>query len=386
MTHTNNPLFTAIDRLDLAHEQVAVLKSQGIVTVGQLYDRAIAQPHGLQALLGVTTEALRDLIEQRWPQLARSAEAMRSAKPWPSAVAGLPDSADDFPEIAHWRAQRATVSDELASRIRQLRRKRALPTRVSHVEYLPQPYDQGPHGYCVGFGSTGTRDYLAQRWMSNGYAYRGAKYLDGRPDVEGSFQAFALEFFYRHGHVPDALYSYQDAIDDRSVTPLFKKAAEWKIAGYVDLLPEDDYAIVPDLMRGILSGRLVEDLGPRNIAVSLALYQSFNSYTTQRTGLVSLPGTDEPRSGGHAMNIVGYLDANDPNGLYDTDWFIVRNSWGLQWAAENPLGLPGHALIPAAYFSRPEWLWELLICIAEPPPRPALGWLRHFGRGFGKAA
>lgn len=384
MTTPHNPLLLSLSSAQLENDWLVTLKNQGIVTVGQLYDWACTRASELNRLLGNVADDVRDHLEKQWPQLKFSMEAMRSAKPWPAAISGLPGSPDDYPDLAEWRTETVAARQDAIQRIHQLRKQGALPHRIAHTDHLPKPYDQGPHGYCVGFGATTSRDYLARTWMSNGYAYRGAKHLDGRPDVEGSFQAYAFEFFYRYGHVPHELYSYEDAIIDRPVSGLFAQAGRWKISGYVDLLPDGDYSIVPDLMRAILSGRLVEDLGPRTLSVSLALFDSFNSYTTQRTGLVTLPGAEEIRSGGHAMSVVGYIDAGDPQGLFDTDWFIVRNSWGTQWAIENPLGHPGHALIPAAYFANPDWLWELLICIAEPPPSASLGWLRSLGRGFGR--
>ena len=65
------------------------------------------------------------------------------------------------------------------------------------------------------------------------------------------------------------------------------------------------------------------------------------------------------------MTIVGYIDAQHPDALGDTTYFIVRNSWGTNWARNNPLGLPGHALIPAAYLTCRKRTMELLIGIAD---------------------
>ena len=75
------------------------------------------------------------------------------------------------------------------------------------------------------------------------------------------------------------------------------------------------------------------------------------------------------------MCITGYIDGNDPDGMFQTDYFIVKNSWGIEWAPENPLGFPGYALIPASYFAKPQLHWEALVCLAEDSPVSRGSWL-----------
>lgn len=63
------------------------------------------------------------------------------------------------------------------------------------------------------------------------------------------------------------------------------------------------------------------------------------------------------------MCIVGYLDATDAANPFGVNYLLVRNSWGPLWAAGNPLGAPGHALIPDAALTRPGDLIEAWIAI-----------------------
>jgi hypothetical protein len=49
--------------------------------------------------------------------------------------------------------------------------------------------------------------------------------------------------------------------------------------------------------------------------------------------------------------------------IYDVNYFLVINSWGEEFANENPLGLPGYALIPEAYIAKPGLVGELLLPI-----------------------
>jgi hypothetical protein len=54
---------------------------------------------------------------------------------------------------------------------------------------------------------------------------------------------------------------------------------------------------------------------------------------------------------GHAVCLIGYQDnAQYPGGGY----FIVRNSWGLDWASQSPYG-PGYGTIPYQYIASENW-------------------------------
>jgi C1A family cysteine protease len=69
------------------------------------------------------------------------------------------------------------------------------------------------------------------------------------------------------------------------------------------------------------------------------VYESFESETVAKTGLVPMPRTGEAVKGGHAVVAAGYKD--------DQRVFIVRNSWGSGW------GLSGYFLMPYEYLISP---------------------------------
>ena len=69
------------------------------------------------------------------------------------------------------------------------------------------------------------------------------------------------------------------------------------------------------------------------------VYQSFESETVARTGLVPMPGTGEAVLGGHCVVAVGYDNSKRR--------FIIRNSWGTGW------GLHGYCLMPYEYLINP---------------------------------
>lgn len=83
----------------------------------------------------------------------------------------------------------------------------------------------------------------------------------------------------------------------------------------------------------------------------MAVYESFESYYTSQTGIVSYPSINETFLGGHCMLCIGYNAANQ--------CFIVRNSWGIGW------GDKGHCYIPFQYLtnnSLADDFWTMRIC------------------------
>jgi C1A family cysteine protease len=70
------------------------------------------------------------------------------------------------------------------------------------------------------------------------------------------------------------------------------------------------------------------------------VYESFESKTVAKSGVVPMPASDEGVVGGHAVLATGYDDAKQR--------FIVMNSWGAGW------GMKGYFTIPYAYLSDPD--------------------------------
>lgn len=70
-----------------------------------------------------------------------------------------------------------------------------------------------------------------------------------------------------------------------------------------------------------------------------SVYESFESHTVAKTGIVPMPNKTEHLLGGHAVMAVGYDD--------NKQTFIVRNSWGTTW------GNQGYCYMPYDYLSNP---------------------------------
>jgi C1A family cysteine protease len=68
-----------------------------------------------------------------------------------------------------------------------------------------------------------------------------------------------------------------------------------------------------------------------------------------RTGNILMPPQSDQSVGGHAMCMVGYEDLPDQPGL-GYGRFFIRNSWGLRWGTESPLGI-GYGTVPYAFIT-----------------------------------
>jgi len=63
-----------------------------------------------------------------------------------------------------------------------------------------------------------------------------------------------------------------------------------------------------------------------------AVYESFKSKQTERTGRVVMPKKGERSLGGHAVTAVGYNQKEKR--------FLVRNSWGIKWGRAGYFTMP----------------------------------------------
>ncbi|MBM1311924.1 C1 family peptidase [Sulfitobacter mediterraneus] len=343
-----------VDALGFSKAAVARMKRNGIVSALQLAELAVRDPRQLKAATGVSgTKAIRLVVEKLGPlrdfqNVATTFDVI--------STSGVP--LQEPPADLAMTAASGAPEDQIAALIAA--RTPQLPSRKLLVEKMRPIGNQGPHGTCVGWAANATHEYRLGRQMSPGYAYRGAKSRDNYPG-EGSWLRFAMQHGFEIGHVDEQSYPYTAAIREQPISPLAALAGQNRTMGHVSLLgakPEQ----VAGLIKLALCGELHDDLGPMPVAVSVKLYESFVSTSTALDGLIRMPLPGEKLRGGHAMCVVGYIDAKDPENPFGIDYFAVRNSWGTTWGCHNPFGLAGHAMIPSQYFNN-HYLMEAMVNI-----------------------
>jgi len=376
-----------IEEADLPAETVQALRALGIGTCAQLHDLLGRRWSDVETrqLFGLDLRQARASVGRAAQRrLPASVTRKLSRRPFTlPPMTGIRGPASDNAMIRLRREGRRDQRKKVVAMLKHLRDQDNLPTKALLTDWMAPVGDQGHLGSCVGWGSTANRELLARNELAPLFAYAMAKYLDGCPDLEGSWQHFCFDGFVRFGQLPESAYPYTDDPEQLDVEPYLDDAEELRADGYADvLLDPEDMELQPELIKAILSGRLNDELGPQPVSTSLAVYESWDSATTAIYGLVTIPFEGERLLGGHALCIAGYIDADDPDGLYGIDYFVVKNSWSTDWAADNPLGLPGYALIPAAYFADPRLHWEALVCLAEPSPVRSAGWLDLLRAGW----
>jgi len=345
-------MLTEIDNLQfssLNKKAIQELKKQGIVTFGQLVELVEKRSKYLKNF-NINCKKVREECQSYSQKMGQESFAF-THKPLIIPPMGMVLNPNDNEVIMQRRFDTKQERQDLTELAHDLEPE--LPDEYFLMDKMQAIRNQGNLGSCVGFGSISAREFLVQKELSPGYGYRGAKMIDGYPNLEGSWQEFSFEFMYRYGAVTEKEYSYQKCLNNECIKPYLNKAKEFKINGYVDLMVSpENLALV---LKAALSGHLVPEIGSRPVSISLELYESFCDWSAYTTGLIPVPIEGEKTVGGHAMCVAGYTT------LYGVKYFIVSNSWGKDFAKDSPLELPGYALIPEAYIAKGGLTHELII-------------------------
>ena len=225
---------------------------------------------------------------------------------------------------------------------------RKLPNKLILPGYnKDNVFDQGRRGTCVSMAISKLIDYLSGLLTSKQFLYHQSKMIDGIIDMEGTyistgFRVLSEEDLIDFGTVSEDDWNYNGKIKStkHQGPPPEKCYNTMRMIGF-DPLQIEDINIVYEI-KSILAG----DNGsrPSGVVVGLEVYESFENPHSNQTGIITLPLPGESCVGNHAMLIVGYDDKDQR--------FLVVNSWGKQWAFQNPKGYSGHALIPYQYIEK----------------------------------
>ena len=222
-----------------------------------------------------------------------------------------------------------------------------LPESVDLHPQMAPIRNQGGRGACVSFACTAVREYLMgvpqsnQSDLSEQFLYWDCKNVDMLPGA-GTFIRVGMNRLELDGIPNEVDWPYNPtpiAGNEGQAPPpagAAQKAAPNRIGGFTALTPNS-----LDALR-----RALADGSP--VAFSVPVYTSWFTEPTHSSGDVRLPVPGEKKEGGHAMCMVGYqTDEAVPGGGF----FIVRNSWGTDWACDSEVAA-GYARLPFAYITQ----------------------------------
>lgn len=227
-----------------------------------------------------------------------------------------------------------------------------LPPRVSLIDRMPAIRNQGVRGTCVAHACAAVREFLTGNIgidLSEQFLYWAARQklvtpiLVNRP---GLLLIYGMDALRESGICAEADWPYnpnQTPGDETQGAPppsVQEKARANRINRYVFVWPRDTRSVKAHLAGGYA------------IACTLPTFFYWSGVMISHAGVVRMPliaeGVRSPLTrleSAHAICLVGYQDdVTVPGGGY----FIVRNSWGADWASQCPDGR-GYFWLPYAY-------------------------------------
>ena len=196
-------------------------------------------------------------------------------------------------------------------------------------EFCSPVENQGALGSCTANALAGNIEFLDEK---NGGGYQDAsrlfiyyneRVLEHTPDTDsGAMLRDGIKTLHEQGVSSEAHWPYN--IKRFSIKPspgCYKEAKLHCIDSYHRITTLDE--MLTCLTEGF------------PFVFGFAVYESFESQETARTGIGQMPQKDERMIGGHAVLAVGFNQKDKR--------FLVRNSWGTDW------GMNGYFTIPFEY-------------------------------------
>jgi C1A family cysteine protease len=216
----------------------------------------------------------------------------------------------------------------------------SLPPVVDLSAYLGPVRDQGELGACTGFAFCAMREFLYRcfyRYEKNVipvedavfsplYLYRQERLLEGTLHEDaGADSRTGLRVLSKIGVCLEKTVPYNIGKFDGVFLDALKESVKFKIGAYHRVFDLQT-------LKSVLASGYVASM-------AFAVYQSFESGSIARTGMMTMPIRNEMCLGGHEVLVYGYDD--------NMGRVKVRNSWGKDW------GDGGNFYMPYDYFMLP---------------------------------
>lgn len=211
-----------------------------------------------------------------------------------------------------------------------------LPSSVDLTSKCPPVYDQGDIGSCTANAIAAAIEFdqmkqgLTVFVPSRLFIYYNERSIEGTINSDsGAMIRDGIKSVAQQGVCSEDIWPYVNIDTQFVVQPTdacYQAALQHKIASYTSVVQNLNQ------MKGCLASNYPFVFG-------FSVYDSFTSQQVAETGHAPMPAPGEQQVGGHAVLAVGYDDASQ--------WFIVRNSWGVKW------GMQGYFTIPYTYLMDP---------------------------------
>jgi C1A family cysteine protease len=226
--------------------------------------------------------------------------------------------------IYGWKADTPDFKDRMFSMVRKP--LQALPPKVDLREFCGPILNQGNLGSCTAHALAA--DYMFQERKqqkpdmflpSRLFIYWNERYLENSVDSDsGAMIRDGIKVLNKIGVCQEKLWGYDKDFRKKPTPAAFLDAKKRTISQYLRIDGLDD-------LRSCLANG-------NPVVFGFSVYESFESATVERTGIVPMPSFDEAALGGHAVLAVGYDDA--------VRRIIVQNSWGADWGDKGFFYLP----------------------------------------------
>lgn len=204
----------------------------------------------------------------------------------------------------------------------------ALPESFSLQNEMPPVWDQESTSACTAFSATAAYQHrmkvenLPVFDASKLFLYYNERLLEGDVDKdEGATVRDSMVALQQYGNLSEDQFPFSEGnVLIKPSEADYTAAAKRKVVSF-KAVDQDELSIKTAVF------------GHNPICFGIMVYDSFESDTVARTGMVPMPNTQFDRVlGAHAVCLVGWNDSLKS--------FLVRNSWGSNWGREGYFFLP----------------------------------------------
>ncbi len=208
-----------------------------------------------------------------------------------------------------------------------------LPAKIDLRNKCPKVYNQGQLGSCTANALSGAFEFSRKKQKLKDFMpSRLFLYYNERVAINtvnsdsGAYIRDGIKSLNTSGICPEKEWKYDiTKFADKPPQKCYTDALKSTIKSYQRLTNTN----LPQLQSCLSEGY--------PFVFGFTVYESFESQALAQTGMMPMPKPSEKVVGGHAVMAVGYDESKR--------CFIIRNSWGTDWA------IKGYFYMPYAYIS-----------------------------------